>query len=392
MNSRERVGGAMRHELPDRVPVFCQLALGHYFLHSGLVPHEIWFSSAVFAEALVRLQRRYQFDGILVNLPGRPPDLLDRVRRIDTTPSGTRLTWTDGSSTVVPPDDNPHHGAADHAPPSRADFTRMDPDRLEDLDAFTGYWWNTYHVPWIDEKVSPGLLSRVPEYFFDTLDHVRALTRGEVSVHGEVFSPFTQFMELFGYESALMALVTDPGRSRAFLDRLTESAILWGTAQARHGVDAVLVSSAFAGGGFISRAAYAEFVLPYENRLNQAISAMGVPVYTHTCGRIGDRLDLMLESGTRGLDTLDPPPLGNVDLATAKRQVGQRVFIKGNMNSVALLAYRTPAEVEAEARRCLSEGATGRGYILSTACSVAPRVEPWKLESLAPLIETEGSY
>ena len=25
----------MRHGTPDRVPVMCQLALGHYFLHAG---------------------------------------------------------------------------------------------------------------------------------------------------------------------------------------------------------------------------------------------------------------------------------------------------------------------------------------------------------------------
>jgi uroporphyrinogen-III decarboxylase len=34
----------------------------------------------------------------------------------------------------------------------------------------------------------------------------------------------------------------------------------------------------------------------------------------------------------------------------------------------------------------------GGGYILSTACSVAPRVEPWKLELLAPLAEEIGRY
>lgn len=392
LTSRERVGCAMRHDLPDRVPVFCQLALGHYFLHSGIAPHEIWFTSEGFAEALVRLQQRYRFDGILVNLPGRPPDLLDRVRRIQPASDGFRLHWPDGSLTVVPPDDNAHHFAPNQDPLPRADFARLDPERLETLDGVTGYWWNIYHVPWLDGKTPPGLLHAVPEYFFGTLDRVRALTHGDVSLHGEVFSPFTHFTELFGYEEAMMALVTDPGKARAFLDRLTESAIVWGVAQARRGVDAVLVSSAFAGGGFISRAAYAEFVLPYERRLNQAIRAVGVPVYTHTCGRIGDRLDLMLETGTGGLDTLDPPPLGNVDLAAAKGQVGNQLFIKGNMNAVALLAYRSCDEVQAEVRRCLRDGAPGGGYVLSTACSVAPRVEPWKLELLAPLVETEGRY
>jgi uroporphyrinogen-III decarboxylase len=392
LTSRERIGRALRHEDPDRVPVFCQLALGHYFLHSGLAPHEVWFTSEGFAQALVRLQQRYHFDGILVNLPGRPPDVLARVRKLETVPEGVMLSWPDGSTTIVPPDDNPHHFAAHQGPLPRADFDQLDPDRLEAVDGLTGYWWNTYHVPGIDGKTCPGLLSTVPDHFFRTLDRVRELTRGEVSVHGEVFSPFTHFTELFGYEAAMMALVTDAGKARAFLERLTESAIVWGVAQARRGVDAVLVSSAFAGGGFLSRAAYAEFVRPYERRLNQAIRSTGVPVYTHTCGRIGDRLDLMLETDTGGLDTLDPPPLGNVDLAVAKRQVGERLFIKGNINAVALLAYRSREEVEAEARRCLRDGAPGGGYILSTACSVAPRVEPWKLELLAPLAEKEGRY
>jgi hypothetical protein len=31
----------MRLEMPDRVPVFCQLALGHYFLNAGLPAHRI---------------------------------------------------------------------------------------------------------------------------------------------------------------------------------------------------------------------------------------------------------------------------------------------------------------------------------------------------------------
>jgi uroporphyrinogen-III decarboxylase len=92
------------------------------------------------------------------------------------------------------------------------------------------------------------------------------------------------------------------------------------------------------------------------------------------------------------VDTLDPPPLGNVELVKAKREIGRRLFIKGNMNPVALLACKTAAEVVAEATRCLRDGAPGGGYILSTACSVAPRVESWKLELLAPLAEKLGRY
>jgi len=44
------------------------------------------------------------------------------------------------------------------------------------------------------------------------------------------------------------------------------------------------------------------------------------------------------------------------------------------------------------ATRPLLEGMPGAGYILSTACSVAPRVEPWKLELLTPLADKLGRY
>ena len=394
MNSRSRMAAAMALQQPDRVPVMCQLALGHYFLHAGLPPHEIWFTSEGFAQALVTLQRRYRFDGILVNLPGRPPDLLSRAASVTGTPDGQRLAWRDGSVTVIPCDDNPHHHPADASTPIHADFAGLDPDRPDLGDDVPGYSWGIYHLPWVpgglQGKTSPGPLARPPDYFFRTLDLVRELAGPGVSLHGEVFSPFTHLLELAGYQGALLGLLTDPSRAHALLDRLTGASVAWAVAQAEHGVDAVLISSAFAGGSFISPAMYREFVLPYERRVAEAVRRTGVPVYTHTCGRLGDRLELLAETGTQGVDTLDPPPLGDVDLADAKRRIGSRLFIKGNMDAVALLRARTPDEVLAMARACLRAGAPGGGYILSTACSVAPRVEPWKLELLVPFVESQS--
>jgi hypothetical protein len=393
MNGKQRIAMAMQHKQPDRVPVMCQLSLGHYFLNAGLPPHRVWFTSEGFAEAMVRLQRRYRFDGILINIPGRPADILDDVARIEkTSDGGEKLIWKNGDYTIVPPNDSAHHYAADGSTPKRADFATLDPDKLDGLDDLTGYIWNTYHVPRLAGKAKPGPLSETPEYFHRTFDLVKAAVGDEVSVHEEVFSPFTHLMELFGYEEALMGLMTDPAKCHVLLDRLTVASIAMGVAQARRGADAVLISSAFAGGGFISREMYREFVVPYERRLTDAIRPTGVPVYTHTCGRIGDRLELMAETGIDGLDTLDPPPLGNVELAEAKRAVGDRLFIKGNMNSVALLDYKTKEQVVAEAGERIRIGKPGGGYILSTACSVAPRVEPWKLELLTPLAEEIGRY
>jgi uroporphyrinogen-III decarboxylase len=392
MNGRERVALAMKHQIPDRVPVMCQLALGHYFLNTDLPPWEIWFTSEAFTEALVMLQRRYRFDGILVNIPGRPPNLCDEISAVEDTKEGQRVRWSDGATTVVPWDDNAYHLMPDGSKPPRASFETLDPDNLEDLDNITGYIWGVYHVPRLADKLVPGPLSEIPPYFFRAIDLVSDLVEGEVSIHGEVFSPFTHFVELIGYENALVSLLSDPEKAHALLDRLTVASITWGVAQAQHGVDAVLISSAFAGGPFLSPRMYRQFVLPYERRVTDAIRATGVTVYTHTCGSIGDRLPLMLETGTQGIDTLDPPPLGNTELADAKTLIGDKAFIKGNMNAVELLAFRTPEQVIEHTSGRIRVGMPGGGYILSTACSVAPRVEPWKLELLTPLADDIGRY
>ncbi|MCK6567114.1 MAG: hypothetical protein DCC59_15645 [Chloroflexi bacterium] len=393
MNGRERMAHAMRCQQADRVPVMCQLALGHYFLNAGLAPHEIWFSSEGFAEALVAMQRRYRFDGILINLPGRPRGFLNQIKKIEKTKKGETVTWKNGHVTIIPWDDNAQYvyPARPELTP-RADLGTLDPDRLDDIDQFPGYLWNTYHVPWIEGKADPGPLNEIPDYFFDTIDLVREKTNGEISIHGEVFSPFTHYLELIGYQNAIIGLVKNREKVKALMERLTDAAIAWAAAQARHGVDAILISSAFAGGGFISPKMYAEYVLPYERRLADAIRACDVPVYTHTCGKIGDRLDLMEQTHTMGIDTLDPHPLGNVELADAKNGVGQRMFLKGNMNSVSLLEYETKEEVIAEASERIAIGKPGGGYILSSACSVAPRVEPWKIELFTPLAEEIGRY
>lgn len=393
MNGRERIALAMRHEEPDRVPVMCQLALGHYFLNAGLAPHEIWFTSEGFAEALVTMQRRYQFDGILINLPGRPRNVLSEIKKVEKTKKGELVTWRNGHVTIIPWDDNAQYVySARPELQQRANLTTLDPDHLEMIDQYPGYVWNTYHIPWLADKNDFGPLSEVPDYFLDTINLVRAKTNGEISVHGEVFSPFTHYLELFGYQNAIIGLVKNKEKVKAMLDRLADASTAWAVAQAKAGVDAVLISSAFAGGGFISPKMYTEYVLPYERRVTDAVKEFNIPVYTHTCGKIGDRLELMEQTGTMGIDTLDPHPLGNVELADAKNGVGKRLFLKGNMNSVSILEYTTKEEVVAEATERIQIGKPGSGYILSSACSIAPHVEPWKIELFTPLAEEIGRF
>jgi hypothetical protein len=392
MMPKQRMQQAMLLQAPDRVPVMCQLALGHYFLRAPVKPMEIWYTSEGFAEALIALQQRYIFDGILVNLPGRDPNFEKFIQKVEPGEGESRIHWKNGNCTVFPSDDNPHYYMADGTRYFPA-FQEIKPEELFYVEP-----WDltdiTYPYTWGFETEPRPFTDFFSEYHFDTIKLVKAKAGDTVSVHSEVFSPWSQFLELLNYEQALMAILDDPEKAKACIDRLADGAIDLAKRQAACGVDAVLISSAFAGAGLISRQHYEEFVLPYERKIitkiKQAFPAL--PVYTHTCGSIGDRLDLMMQSGTNGIDTLDPPPLGTVELEEAKKILSGKTFIKGNIDPVNTLLYGNQDEIKEDVKWRLSVGKPGGGYILSSACSVAPHTPPENIEALALLAEEFGRY
>lgn len=383
----------MNHETPDRVPVMCQLALGHYFLNCNHSPSQIWFDSETFAKALVELQQEYEFDGILLNLPGRPPDWKKALKSHKQINNHEHLYWKSGLETIFPPDDNPQTCRPGQIPMTRADYQSVD---INDPATYrlAGYVWNTWHSPelWdIDPQAELSDPAVYPLWFTNTLAKVQQLAP-DISIHAEVFSPFTHLMELFGYEQAMLALVDAPQRCHDVLAVLTRNVLAQVELYAGCGPDAILVSSAFAGAGFISRRMYEEFVIPYEDRIFRAIRGYGLKSYVHTCGAIGDRLDLMSKTAVDGIDTLDPPPLGTVYLEDAKSKYGERFFFKGNLDAVNEMLNADDQTFERAVMERIKIGKPGSGYILSSACSVAPHVNPQRLKHLAELAIQFGRY
>jgi uroporphyrinogen-III decarboxylase len=345
----------------------CQPSWGHVLLNTSLKPATFVMTGEGFAEGIIAMQRRYRFDGVLLNLYGQiDPELLRRARITEET-NGQRVELPDGRVIACPWDDDPH-SLGDPDPTPSIDAT--DPDELPDT-------------------------LEIPDWQFEATRIVVARIGSTCGVHGSVGSPFDRFVFHFGLHEALAGLVTDPDRCLAALHRFAAQQFFYAKAQVDIGVDAISISSPFAGAGFISPAMYRRFVLPAERSLVEKLRAYspGVRVYTHTCGRIRDRLELMADTGIDGIECLDPPPLGDTELADAKRRVGQRVFLKGSLDCVnVLLSCKDEATLEAYVRTMIRDGAPNGGYILSTACSIAPRVAPWIIEGLVPLAERYGTY
>lgn len=382
MTPRERLLAAMNLQTPDQVPVMCQLATGHILVNSGMDPIEEATRSDVFAESLRIIRDLYDFDGILIHKPGREPSwLLDGTTRSDCA-EGWEFAYADGSRVRVQREDDPVFlPPPDYTPPSLEAIDPADPlagcpePRLR---------WHLFKGTHPYHRVED-----IPEYWYGVIDHLKGTLGDTHSLHGETRSPFDHVLNLLGVEGMMMGLVLDPDKVHALLDWATKSAITWSVAQVRRGCDAIKISSPWVGGRFISTALYDAFEVPYEKQLAQAIRAEGAAVYIHTCGAISDRLEAMMDTGISGLECLDPPPLGNVDIADAIERTAGRIFIKGNLDSVNTLLNKDTAGVRADVQKMVRIAAPGGGYICSTACSVAPHVRP---DNIKVMVDTARAF
>ena len=182
-----------------------------------------------------------------------------------------------------------------------------------------------------------------------------------------------------------MYLLTHAARCAEILDVTAGWSVALAVAQVRRGAEAIKISSPFAGNVFLSREMYCDFIQPYEARIAAAVKAEGAAVYTHTCGAIGDRLDLLCGAGVTGIECLDPPPLGDVDINEAVEMLKDKIFIKGNVDPVNTLLRGDSRKIDEDIGRILAAAENMKGFILSSACSVAPPTPPDNLKRMVEL-------
>jgi hypothetical protein len=366
----------MRLERPDRIPVMCQMSIGHMLQQLHEPPHKFWFDADTFARGLVQLCEWYRFDGILVSLHGHNRDWRDDLVSLRHEDGTEILTFRDREISF-PPDDLPNvRYAVPRRLPSIEDADPSDiPDEINYIPVSQDLYFH------LDMKNK-----------FEVFELIHEKVGETFSIHGEITSPFDYLLDYIGHENALMALMLDPDKCKALLQRFTDGITILSSEMCEMPIDAVKISSPFAGMGFISPIFYSEFVVPYEEQIVKAIQNTGKQAYLHTCGAINDRLEIMAGSGVSGLECLDPPPLGNVELETAVDRIGQSLFIKGNIDSVNTLLHASDEEVLADVKRRIEIGKRSRGFILSTACSIAPHVKPERVQLLVELAEQYGYH
>lgn len=366
----------MSLKTPDRVPVMCQLSIGHMLQQLNISSSEFWFDANTFAKGLVELREIYHFDGILVSLHGHKQNWRDDILFIEKEGENEIITLKDYRM-IFTRDDLPIVTFF-----NVRNKVKIDEICLDDLPESINY------IPVSQDLHFNIDLNNKLEIF----DLIYLSVGDEYSIHGEVTSPFDYLLDLLGYEEALISLIENPDKCKAILKKFTKGIIELSIEMCEKQIDAIKISSPFAGMGFISPTFYKEFVLPYESQIIRVIKENGKFPYIHTCGAITDRLESMEESGASGLECLDPPPLGNVELEDAIQRIGDSMFIKGNIDSVNTLLRLGKMKIIEDVKKRIEIGKTSKGFILSTACSIAPHVHREKVQLLTQLANEYGRY
>ena len=364
----------MRRQRPARVPMMCQLANGHTIINTGVHPIDYFLDNDVWADCLLRMRDLYDFDGILCHKPGRVPNLMSLVDRVDRDLEVPTLYLEDGSRIECTRDDDAYYKKADGFRHPTLDEIDFDHPLDWAPESFRAFQWSkaTFDFKTPEE---------IPDEVYGLLDRVIARCGDEYSVHGEVRAPLDHFLNLLGLEDGLIALLTEPEKTERLLDTCTQWSVALARGQMRRGAHAIKISSPFAGSSFLSPEMYEQYILPTEGRIAAAVTEEGGFAYTHTCGAIGDRLDLIMRCGVAGIECLDPPPLGNVELADAVATVGSRIFIKGNIDPVNTLLRGNRETVTRDVTTILeTAGHALDGFVLSSACSIAPPAPPDNLK------------
>jgi len=344
MTSRERVKQAMELGTPDKVPYWCLLSLEHIITH-GMKDEKQPTTIEELVEAEIKLTKEYNFDGGLIYLPG------DRENAniesfITRSVSGAPV----GESTN--------------------DFETADPEKW-DLE--------------------------IPEYGeedFYSSHYARNLLGKDYHIGGWAACGFSRAIQWFpSLEEGMMALLLDPLKFKSLVKYFDNISIAWAKAQIEIGkLESIQISSPYAGSAFISKESYDDLVLPSVSRLAEEIKKSNGYSYIHTCGSINDRIEILADSGTNGIECMDPPPLGDITLDAAKSRVGERIFLKGNLDSVNILLQASDDEVEEVVKNTIQAGKNNGGYILSSACSISRDVNPERIKSISKMIDKYGQY
>ena len=353
MTSRERVGRCLRHEQPDRVPIFeCFWdATVRQWRTEGL-------PSGVAAEDHFGLEI-----GLMEvdNTFGLPPEVVERTDEyvIERDSWGyLKKNWADRRSTPE---------LLDFAVKDRADWDRVKTRLTPDAGRVDWQLVRAQHSRWRQEGQFICLEAMIG---YDILWRKMGVERALMAIAEDP----AWVMEIYEYDANMLIGMVD-----IFLDSGLEFDGAW-----------LYDDLAYKNGPLFSPKSYREQLLPYHRQIVDHIHAKGLPVILHSCGNIMSLADGLVEAG---FDCLQPLEVkAGCDLATLAREYGRDMCFMGGVD-VRALAAAGEGDMEAEVKAKLDIGmASPGGYVFHSDHSIPPQVSFARYGRIVELVREYGVY
>ncbi len=228
-------------------------------------------------------------------------------------------------------------------------------------------------------------------YVMDAVSEIRRALNNSVPLIGFSGSPYTLACYMVegasstDYRCIKSMLYNRPDLLHRILSVTADAVSAYLNAQIESGAQAVMIFDSW--GGSLSAAAYQEFSLPYLRRIIATLirqrNGERVPSIVFTKGG-----GLWLESiADIGCDAIGVD--WTIDIGEARRRVGHKVALQGNLDPGVLFA--TPETIAAEAGKVLaSYGADGSGHVFNLGHGISQFTPPENVTALVDAVHSRS--
>lgn len=218
----------------------------------------------------------------------------------------------------------------------------------------------------IDRLETEGITERL-QYVMDAITMTKEKLGGRVPLIGFSGAPWTLMSYMVegkgskNFDVVKQFIYTEPALAHRLLKMLSDAVVDYLNAKIRTGCDAVQIFDTWA--GLLSPWDFEEFSLAYIRYICERLETNGVPVIVFAKG-VRDLAKMSdLNCDVLGLDW-------TMDIAQARKAVGDRKSLQGNLDPCVLFAPKE--KIRQEAGRILEHFGNGSGHIFNLGHGILP--------------------
>lgn len=341
MTPKERMEAFAKGQPIDRIP--CTPIMGGTLSsYIGKTTYEYYHNPEAIVELEIALFKKFRHDGVGVGISLR--EIAEAM--------GTKVSY-------------PENGISYVAEPALKDINDL--DKLSPIN------------PYKDGKIPIRL--KALKMLNDALSK-------EVNVGFSIPAPFTTASALLVTENFLKIMIKYPKKVHQLLEIVTESNLKIIDIIAEMGVG-FSMADPISSSSVISEKLYREFSLPYQKKcVDRMRQKSGKGTSIHMCGKSKKMWDGLIETGIVSLS------IDNIeDLEEAKKAVGNKVCLVGNVPPVDIVKNGSYEDVVRESKICIKKAYDNpKGFILSTGCQISINSPIKNIQALIDTVRSYGVY